>query len=247
MIPKLSVVTSCHNHSQYLPECIASVRRQTITDIEHVIIDDGSTDRSLAIADEAMDRDDRVTVAHNRENRGLAYSQNRGIALARAPWILKVDADDYIAPTYVEEILAAAEQDPRANVIFSPAQHIGKRTDVYTYPMYDARRVADFLMIAGCAAIRREVIDAVGGHDETMHFAEDWDLYIRAELAVGLVPHQLKAPRWFYRVHDGPRMSTMGMAGIRDLREYWRGHTRETALGKTRSWGAWCEAKGLAA
>lgn len=247
MIPKLAVVTSVFNHAQFLPECIASVRQQTCREIEHIIIDDGSTDRSLAIADEAMDRDDRVSVAHNRENRGLAYSQNRGIALARAPWVLKVDADDYIAPTYVEEILKAAEVDPRRNVIFSPCQHVGGRTDVYAYPRYDARRITDFLMIAGCAAIRTDIILAVGGHDETMHFAEDWDLYIRAERAVGLVPHQLPHPLWFYRVHDGPRASRMGIARISDLRDYWRGHTRETALERSRSWGAWCKAKGMAA
>jgi glycosyltransferase involved in cell wall biosynthesis len=239
MTPRLSVITSCYNHGRYLRECIDSVRRQTVWDIEHIIVIDGATDNSLAIADEAMDADDRTFVIVNRANRGLAASQNRGISVAQAPWLLKVDADDYIAPTYVADILDAAEADPRRNVIFSPAQHVGHRQDVFRYPSFNPARMIDTLMLAGCAAIRRDLWDAVGGHDETLRFAEDWDLYIRAHLAVGLVPHQLRAARWFYRVHDGPRASAEGTKHIAELRDYWRGHTRETALGRTRTWAQW--------
>jgi hypothetical protein len=72
-----------------------------------------------------------------------------------------------------------------------------------------------------------------------MRFAEDWDLHIRAQLAVGLVPHQLPSPLWHYRQHAGPRASAEGMARLGDLRAYWRGHTRESVLAGARSWGQW--------
>ena len=72
-----------------------------------------------------------------------------------------------------------------------------------------------------------------------MRSAEDWDLYIRAHLAVGLVPHQLPHPRWFYRQHAGPRASREGMARLPELQRYWRGHTRETVMARSRSWGQW--------
>jgi GT2 family glycosyltransferase len=140
---------------------------------------------------------------------------------------------------YVEEILRAADDDPSRNIIFSPAQHFGSRTDVYTYPPFDPPTMTDTLMIAGCAAMKRELWDAVGGYDETMRFAEDWDLHVRAQLAVGLVPHQLGAPLWFYRKH-GPSASTAGIKRLPDLRRYWEGHTRESVTARSRSWGEWC-------
>lgn len=241
---RLSVVTACWNHAQYLPECMESVQRQTVP-VEHIVVIDGATDNSLAVAHQ--NQAEGTHLITNDRNRGLAYSQNAGIRLAQGEWVLKVDADDYIAPSYVEEILAAADADPRRNVIFSPCQHVGAQTHVYQYPPFDPARMIDYFMIPGPAAFRREVWDAVGGYDETMRSAEDWDLYIRAQLAVGLVPHQLAEPRWFYRMHSGPRASALGMAQVRDLKAYWRGHTRETARSGARSWGAWCKAKGLAA
>jgi glycosyltransferase involved in cell wall biosynthesis len=240
MTPKLAVITSVYNHGQYLAECIASVAKQTEKDIEHVIVIDGATDDSSEIAERASMDDERVIVWHNHKNFGLAYSLNFGIETTRAPWVLKVDADDKISPTYVEEILAAAAEDERRNVIFSPCQHFGARTDGYHYPTFNPARMVDAFMIPGPAAIRRDLWSAVNGYDETLRFAEDWDLYIRAQLAVGLVTHQLTEPRWYYRQHAGPRASNEGIANLSNLQRYWRGHTRESVLAGSRNWGAWC-------
>jgi glycosyltransferase involved in cell wall biosynthesis len=240
MTPKLAVITSVYNHGQYLAECIASVRAQTEKDIEHVIVIDGATDDSSEIAERASMDDERVIVWHNHTNLGLAYSLNFGIETTRAPWVMKVDADDSIGPTYVAEILAAAAEDERRNVIFSPCFD-GSLARVHRYPPFEPSRMIDQFMIAGCAAVRRDVWQAVGGYDETMRFAEDWDLHIRAQLAVGLVPHQLPHPRWFYRQHPGPRASHEGIANLPNLQRYWRGHTRESALAGSRNWGAWCD------
>jgi glycosyltransferase involved in cell wall biosynthesis len=240
MTPLLSVITCVYNHGHYLAESIASVAKQTEKDIEHVIVIDGATDDSSEIAERAARDDDRVIVWHNHKNFGLAYSQNFGIETATSPWVMKVDADDFIGSTYVAEIIHAANEDHSRNVIFSPCQHVGARTDVYRYPAFNPARMIDSLMIAGCAAVRRDVWQAVGGLDESMPFAEDWDFYIRAQLAVGLVPHQLAEPRWSYRQHNGPRASAEGVANLPKLQRYWRGHTRESALAGSRSWGAWC-------
>jgi glycosyltransferase involved in cell wall biosynthesis len=245
--PRLSIITACYNHARYLTECVGSVMRQTCREIEQLVVIDGATDHSFLVASACAAADPRVRILLNPENRGLAFSQNRGISEARAPWVLKVDADDYIAPTYVEEILQAADADTRRNVIFSPCQHVGAQTHVYRYEPFDPARMIDQLIIPGPAAFRRATWDAVGGYDETMRSAEDWDLYVRAQLVVGLVPHQLPTPRWYYRMHDGPRASARGMAQLPDLQAYWRGHTRESALGRTRNWGAWCAQRGIAA
>jgi glycosyltransferase involved in cell wall biosynthesis len=246
-MPKLAIITACFNHGQYLAECIASVRAQTEQDIEHVIVIDGATDDSSEIAERASMDDERVIVWHNHTNLGLAASLNFGIETTRAPWVLKVDADDKISPTYVEEILAAADADPRRNVIFSPCQHFGALSHVYTYPAFNPAWMVDAFLIPGPAALKRDLWASVGGYDETMRFAEDWDFYIRAQLAVGLVPHQLSSPLWHYRIHNGLRASTEGIANLSDLQRYWRGHTRESVLAGSRNWGAWCADRMVAA
>jgi glycosyltransferase involved in cell wall biosynthesis len=236
-MPKLSVITACYNHGHFLEESMRSVLAQTERDIELIVIDDGSTDNSLEVAVRVQKQDMRIRVFASPENRGLAHSQNFGIYAARAPWVLKVDADDAIGSTYVAEILAAAAADPRRNLIFSPCFD-GSLQNVYRYPAFDAARMIDTFMIPGPAAFQKALWAAVGGYDETMRSAEDWDLYIRAQLAVGLVPHQLPEARWFYRRHSGPRASAEGIAKLPELQRYWRGHTRDN-LG-TRTWAQWC-------
>jgi glycosyltransferase involved in cell wall biosynthesis len=248
MTPRLSVVTACYNHGHFLAECMASVQSQTEQNIEHIIVIDGATDNSGLIASDGAARDGRVRVFSHMPNRGLAASQNRGIREARGEWVLKVDADDKIDARYVEVILRAAESDPARNVIFAPAKHFGNRTDVWVYPQFNASRMIETFMIPGPAGFRKSLWEAVGGYDETMKSAEDWDFYIRAHLAVGLVPHQIMLPGvyWWYRVHDGARASASGIAKLPELQRYWRGHTRESVLAGSRSWGQWCaEREGL--
>jgi glycosyltransferase involved in cell wall biosynthesis len=245
--PLLTVITATFQHGHFLRESMASVLRQTEPNIELIVIDDGSTDGSYYVARELAERDARVVLVRHMENRGLAAAQNTGIARASSPWVLKVDADDYISDSYVEQILKAAELPSRPNVIFSPAHLFGDKDYVYRYPAFDAARMRDELMIPGPAAFRKELWAAVGGYDETMRSAEDWDLYIRAECVVGLVPFQLAQPLWHYRQHAGVRASAHGMERIRYLRAYWQGHTRETVLARSRSWGQWCAERKVAA
>ena len=243
--PLLSVITACFGHGRYVRQSMESVLAQTEPNIELVFVDDGGTDDAWSIAMGVAGRDQRVRVIANDRNHGLAYSQNRGIAAARAPWVLKVDADDYIDPRYVAQILAAATEDPHRNVIYSPAHLFGTVDRVYRYKPFDAAQMIDHFMIPGPAAFRKSLWEAVGGYDETMRSGEDWDLYVRAQVVVGLVPHQLAEPLWHYRQHAGVRASDHGIARLRYLQTYWKGHHREN-IG-TRTWGAWCAERGVAA
>ncbi len=244
-MPQLSVITACYQHGRYLAECMASVQAQR-ADIEHVIIIDGATDNSETVAVLNADANTRVIV--NKENVGLAASQNIGIEAALSPWVLKVDADDYIDKTYAVRILGAAADDPRRNVIFSPAHIFGATVDrVYRYKPFVAAEMIDHFMIPGPSAIRKDLWAAVGGYDETMRSGEDWDLYVRAQVAVGLTPHQLEDALWHYRQHNGVRASEHGMQRIDYLKTYWRGHTRETVAARSRTWGAWCAERKVAA
>jgi glycosyltransferase involved in cell wall biosynthesis len=247
---RLAIITTCYGHARFLPECLSSVAAQT-AECMHVVVDDASPDESRGMITEYVWNNPThrraVVLDHNA---GLAGAFHAGVAAApEAEWLLKVDADDKIDPRYVEEILKAADANSERNVIFAPAKHFGARSDAFYYPRFRPDMMRRVFMIPGPAAYRRTLWDAVGGYDRTMRSAEDWDFYIRAHLAVGLVPHQLRVPGlfWYYRVHDGPRASTHGMQRLQQLRAYWDGHNAHSARLGLRSWGSWCEAQGIAA
>ena len=86
MIPKVTVIVPIYNVEPYLPRCLDSLCRQTLQEIEIILVDDGSTDASGRIAEDYARRDDRFRVVH-QENRGLSAARNRGIELAQAPYL----------------------------------------------------------------------------------------------------------------------------------------------------------------
>ena len=95
MTPVLSVVVPVYNVKTYLETCVDSLLRQTLTDIEIVLVDDGSTDGSGALCDELAARDPRIRVVH-KENGGLSSARNAGIRAASTDLVGLVDSDDYV-------------------------------------------------------------------------------------------------------------------------------------------------------
>ncbi len=99
----VSVIVSVCNLERYIERCVESLRKQTCSDFEIVVVDDGSTDRSAEICDEIARKDARITVIH-RENGGLSAARNTGLDHAKGDFVLFVDGDDYAEPEYVERL-----------------------------------------------------------------------------------------------------------------------------------------------
>ena len=95
--PKISVVMSVYNNAPYLAKSIESIMGQTCSDFEFIVIDDGSTDGSGAIIDGYATQDARIRVVH-QENRGTIAAATRGLELARAELIARMDGDDIADP-----------------------------------------------------------------------------------------------------------------------------------------------------
>lgn len=106
-MPKVSVVVPVYNVKDYVEKCAASALGQTQTDLELLLIDDGSTDGSGEVCERIAGRDPRVRVIH-QENRGLGGARNTGIEAARGEWILFPDSDDWLEPETLEKALSAA-------------------------------------------------------------------------------------------------------------------------------------------
>ncbi|MCG9533285.1 glycosyltransferase family 2 protein, partial [Providencia rettgeri] len=106
-MPLVSVIIPVYNTEIYLMKCINSIINQTLKDIEIIIVNDGSTDNSLAIIHSFSD--DRITVI-NKINGGLSSARNMGIAQAKGEYILHVDSDDWIDENYCLDTVTFAKK-----------------------------------------------------------------------------------------------------------------------------------------
>lgn len=107
----ISIIVPIYNIAEYLPQCIDSILGQSFTDIEVVLVDDGSMDGSAAICEEYRQKDSRVMVVH-KENGGLVSARKAGIKAAHGQYIAYVDGDDWIEPDMYERMYRKmAEQD----------------------------------------------------------------------------------------------------------------------------------------
>ena len=100
---KVSIIVPVYNVEKYLQRCIESILTQTETDLELLLIDDGSKDKSGLICDEYAQKDERVNVIH-KENGGVSSARNLGIEKANGEWMCFIDADDYVRLDFLSNI-----------------------------------------------------------------------------------------------------------------------------------------------
>lgn len=100
----ISIIIPCYNIETHIERCINSVLSQSKSDFELLLIDDGSTDQTLAILHKFEKQDERINV-FSHKNQGVSFTRNRGIALANADWIMFIDGDDYLKVDFLEQHL----------------------------------------------------------------------------------------------------------------------------------------------
>lgn len=205
--PALSVLLPVYNGERFLAEAIESILGQTFADFEFIIINDGSRDGSGGIIDDFAARDARIRAFH-QENRGLVDTLNRGIALARAPLIARMDADDISLPRRFELQVTRFKNRPELavvggfiNVMDSDGQHLR----IGDYPIR-GNAVIKFLErsppVAHPAVImRKSAVEAVGGYRSLMKHVEDYDLWQRLSEA-GFLIENIPEIVLNYRFHN---------------------------------------------
>jgi len=114
-MPVVSVVVPCYNQGQFLQETLASLEAQTFRDFEIIVVDDGSTfPETIRTIDNL---DSRRMLIVRTKNQGLAEARNAGIRQAKGRYILPLDADDKIAPTYLEKAVRILDENPRIGIV----------------------------------------------------------------------------------------------------------------------------------
>lgn len=116
-MPFISVIIPVYNAARYVEECVDSVMRQTFGDFDVCLVDDGSHDGSGPLCDALAARDERIRVVHLGANRGVSAARNRGIAETSGDWLCFIDSDDWVTPTYLQELAEAVQSGPYDLVI----------------------------------------------------------------------------------------------------------------------------------
>ncbi len=185
-VPSVSVLMPLFNGSVYVRQAIESILDQTFGDFELLVLNDGSTDASLKVVQEYTAQEVRMRVI-SRENRGLTYTLNELVSLARAPLIARMDADDIAMPRRLEIQVDFLARNPDIVCVGGACQIIddaGRYLTTQHPPTADKDIQA--LMLQGHCAIthpaataRLAAVRKVGGYDSNYDFAEDIDLWLR--------------------------------------------------------------------
>ncbi|MGN7865294.1 glycosyltransferase family 2 protein [Chryseobacterium sp. 22458] len=122
MTNKVSIIVPCYNHAKYLEECIESIKNQSYSNWECIIVDDGSTDDTQSVSRKLENEKIRYVY---QENRGLSGARNTGIRNATGDYILPLDADDTLNPLALEKMIAVFTQKPETLIVFSDTVTFG--------------------------------------------------------------------------------------------------------------------------
>ncbi len=207
--PRVSVVVPCFESAATLEQTLASVRAQTMQAFEIVLVDDGSGPDTRA-AIRALERawhEPRLRIVW-QANGGTAAARNAGIAAARAPYVLPLDADDLIAPAMLERCLAAIEASPAVDLVYTDREDFGERHGVHVAGTYALERLKWFNQIGYCTLYRRALWQAIGGYRTNVSGFDDWDFWIAAA-ARGATARHLREPLFRHRRHAGSQLGRL--------------------------------------
>ena len=182
--PLVSVVTATYNRANYLPGTIASVLGQTYPHLEHILVDDGSTDNTKKVIAPFLD-DSRLKY-HVQSNRGQAVARNVGLANAKGEYLCFLDSDNLWERDKIASQLREFEAHPEADVVYGDIQSIdeeGNPLDIPNMKRYSGRITEELLrdnfVTFNTAMIRRRCYEDLGGLDERIRRADDYEFFLR--------------------------------------------------------------------
>lgn len=209
---QVSIVIPCFNGSRFLQATLESAVGQTRPPLEVIVIDDGSTDDSAAIA-ERFGPPVRVI---RQSNHGESFARNRGMEAARGSHLLFLDADDLLGPESLEHLAGALEGRPGALALmgcswFTTDPEKPERAEFLHFDHFYPEIIESNFAPPLCWLAPLEVIRRAGGFCETLRWFEDWDLWWRVGLdEPPLIPVQYVGAR--YRQHPQSQLSTTSPA-----------------------------------
>ena len=213
-IPSVSVIIPSYNHEKYIRQAIESVLNSSVNDLELIIVDDGSTDRSVEIIERI--KDPRITLI-TQKNQGAAKALNIGISQAVSPWIAILNSDDTFHPDKLETHLNIHNTDTQLEASVSRASIVSgnnnplprttsmvqwyitaKKTSHKYRNLIDSLLITNHLLTTSALFANKKVLNEIGGFIP-LRYTHDWYLFLR--LAARDKLYLIEKPLINYRVH----------------------------------------------
>jgi glycosyltransferase involved in cell wall biosynthesis len=210
----VSLIVPVYNAAKYLSGCVNSLLNQNFADFELILVNDGSTDDSLAVCKDFERRDSRVFVI-NEDNQGASSARNHGIKVAKGDYICFVDADDYINPSYLEELVRPALQNDKIDLVLQGRIKCEREKQTKIVPdsdgLYSLKEDFGFFenvnLFRFCAVysklFKRDIIQ---NHEisfsKTLNHGEDFDFLAQYLLYCDSVQVSTCA-NYYYMINDG--------------------------------------------
>jgi glycosyltransferase involved in cell wall biosynthesis len=209
---KIAVITPCHNRTQFISECIQSVSLSNtfgICEIEHIIIDDASTDDTWNVIRQS--KVPNITALRLTENKGPAFARNYAIGKCDTDFIFCLDSDDVLFQNSLFSLLTFA-LEKKADWVYGDVirgdselrYQIGKDFFGWNFKKIEDVLIAMFKnehFFQHSSLFSKTAFDKAGRYDNTLHIEEEFDLFTRM-LLCGYFPYYLPSPLYICRIHD---------------------------------------------
>ena len=202
---KVSVIVPAYNSEKYIEQALDSVQRQTYSNWECIIVDDGSTDNTAEIVKGFCMRDSRFKY-YLQQNNGPAAARNTAVRYSSGEYLLPVDSDDLIAQTYMEKAIERFTSYPETTLVYGLIEKFEGETGLYELQDYSYEKLLlDGNMIMATSMYRRSDFDKVGGYRLNLKGGlEDWDFWI-ALLTPESVVYKIPEVMLYYRIRENSR------------------------------------------
>ena len=179
----VSVIVPAHNHARFIAQTLDSVLAQTYSDVEIIVVDDGSTDNTQGVLEAYRDRIQYIY----QQNQGPSAARNVGIGVSQGKYLLFLDADDLIPPQKLELQVNALSAHPEWGLVYSGWQYVDERGARILFEIRPNKQgvllkellLRSFFFPIAAALVRRECFQTSGLFDESLRAAEDTDLWAR--------------------------------------------------------------------
>lgn len=201
MNPLVSIVIACYNDKDYVEKCLLSIQQQTYPTLEVIVVDDGSDAPTKEVLASLQSL---YTVLITQENKGQAAARNAGITAAKGDYILIVDSDDSIAPTYVAKAVATISTNENVQLVCSYwLVNEGEKKYVEKIIGGDLGNFLFRNSAINGSMFRKSAWSHVGGYDTSMRRGyEDWEFFIRL-MALGGTCEVIPEPLYYYLKRPG--------------------------------------------
>ena len=203
----ISVVVTCYNHQDYIEQCLRSIFAQTYRNIELLVLDDGSTDKSAQIIQETLVDSPFPTRFESHENMGVVKTRNKALQQIQGTYFIFVDSDDFLDSDYIESFYTTMVQE-EADIVYGDLYDPDKKEFYLKSRPFDKVAFLTENFISNCSLIRRSVADGIY-YDEALNREklEDYDFLLNLIINLGAKPVYDANTKLNYRVFDKESIS----------------------------------------